>query len=930
MKQRHEKNKKRGRLAQDHDKLVQKAINRGLTLDRSKISPHKVHRTLRPKSQKSYSYEMERWKAFLKEFPDSDPRDMQTLKQYAEYLGLSMTGKLDKNAQMPTTSSVRNKLRQFCNAWERDFRQSIPQEVRLSMSPYVEGELAKKIGLFTGKKSHKEKSFFTVESYGRMQIYHWAHDTYDYVHDGYRVDNTNLLNGHCFTSARLQEICQAKYQDLKLMLSWNEDRPEFRLSLTREICKGNDINQPEHTFAEWLTDSEGLPPPLFAQPILHWLANIISSGVSAELRTVDDALKMRPPAHSRFRVIEWQEEMKQTPVFPTWTRDGQEKASRNPTSWGSQASSWANRAGFPNGVPLHALRREALIKCNDHGYSLPQVLKFASQNNTNVLVNHYLGNISTIDGAANFLGMQHRTDLAEDFRSATMKWNPNLQSALSMMDLEKLEKNPDYQEVCRTIDELTRKIATTSSESIRTDLQTQRSVVYEERRAIQRKTLKQIQTSQPITYNTNGTLYERHQGGLSTPKKPGLDICASGSYYTSYKRSQCGLPSHVTASSGALPSFLMLSSNEKYTHHEWVASKDEWQAHCQAHINQRDVPWRCDPVTFRHATACAGYCPVCLGNAHFPAYKRLKQYPDRAVWKKHISHCISVYIHQLTKTSEYLHCPHWLCDFTSNSKDELWYHLGDIHSIPKAQKNLDIHESPSKPLDTQRSYVFHYKVTGHISDALSGYSAIQCDDKPTPISSYTCSLDGHNTECVEFSRDTQSNYDTSDTLASANEHDWPITLSPGRTGTVSIEQMDPMLFSTMEKVSVDTPMDKPLSEISEDVHPENTYEVQSLLAKWKNRRTELFLVKWREGGTSWQPKDDIMDDKLINDFKETYKGFKDGIEVIGTRKRRGKVEYHLRFQDYVGANKDSSWWVPEKSMHPDARKANKRLAKRKA
>ena len=40
----------------------------------------------------------------------------------------------------------------------------------------------------------------------------WRHDHYNYVNEGCRVDLSALLKMHCYTSARLQEICKAKYK----------------------------------------------------------------------------------------------------------------------------------------------------------------------------------------------------------------------------------------------------------------------------------------------------------------------------------------------------------------------------------------------------------------------------------------------------------------------------------------------------------------------------------------------------------------------------------------------------------------------------------------------------------------------------------------------------------------------------------------------
>jgi len=73
-------------------------------------------------------------------------------------------------------------------------------------------ELAKKEGLLTGKRGQRKKAFITIENYVHMQERLWTNEFHDYNHEGSRVDNANLLNTHCFTSARCQELCQAIYK----------------------------------------------------------------------------------------------------------------------------------------------------------------------------------------------------------------------------------------------------------------------------------------------------------------------------------------------------------------------------------------------------------------------------------------------------------------------------------------------------------------------------------------------------------------------------------------------------------------------------------------------------------------------------------------------------------------------------------------------
>ena len=161
------------------------------------------------------------------------------MKHFAEVIGRGIKARLEakngdkKKKERATTFSVRNKMRRFYNMWEREMHIDIADEVKQSMAPvshildldicvcivwhntdadgrkYIEGELADKIGL---SREIKPPTFFTIESYVQLQLYHWVSDAHEYKHEGSRVDATNLLNNHCFTSARLQEVCGAKYE----------------------------------------------------------------------------------------------------------------------------------------------------------------------------------------------------------------------------------------------------------------------------------------------------------------------------------------------------------------------------------------------------------------------------------------------------------------------------------------------------------------------------------------------------------------------------------------------------------------------------------------------------------------------------------------------------------------------------------------------
>lgn len=60
---------------------------------------------------------------------------MRTMKHFAEVIGLGIVARLDKEAKMPNTRSVRGIMRRFYNQWEREYHATIPEEVKESMAP---------------------------------------------------------------------------------------------------------------------------------------------------------------------------------------------------------------------------------------------------------------------------------------------------------------------------------------------------------------------------------------------------------------------------------------------------------------------------------------------------------------------------------------------------------------------------------------------------------------------------------------------------------------------------------------------------------------------------------------------------------------------------------------------------------------------------
>ncbi|KFZ25442.1 hypothetical protein V502_00079 [Pseudogymnoascus sp. VKM F-4520 (FW-2644)] len=199
--------KTRGRRL-NADEQIEAAITSGLAENSSSIDCNPVRSKLAPKSKLKYDSEYHMWEAYERKFPGADPRTMQCMKHFAEVVGRSTVGRLDEGG-MATVKTVQNKVRVFMSQWERENHQTIPPKVHKSMRPYIQDYLRHEIPL---SEAEKAPTFLTIQNYLEMEELLWQKDYHNYDHEGSRVDLSALLKMHCYSSARLQEICQAKYK----------------------------------------------------------------------------------------------------------------------------------------------------------------------------------------------------------------------------------------------------------------------------------------------------------------------------------------------------------------------------------------------------------------------------------------------------------------------------------------------------------------------------------------------------------------------------------------------------------------------------------------------------------------------------------------------------------------------------------------------
>ena len=113
----------------------------------------------------------------------------------------------------------------------------------------------------------------------------------------------------------------------------------------------------------------------------------------------------------------------------------------------------------------------------------------------------------SVDGVATYQGLPPRNDLAEDFLSATMRWNPDLAFRLPSKRIEEIKESTEYRSVTEEIALLTQRLAAASEENA-TTLRAQRTTLYNKRNCLLRNALRELQLQQKLDYKIDKAPYE--------------------------------------------------------------------------------------------------------------------------------------------------------------------------------------------------------------------------------------------------------------------------------------------------------------------------------------------------------------------------------------------------------------------------------------
>ena len=111
-------------------------------------------------------------------------------------------------------------------------------------------------------------------------------------------------------------------------------------------------------------------------------------------------------------------------------------------------------------------------------------MKFAAHRNPRTLVGHYLDDTSNVDGTAVFLGLELRRNLAEDFRSASMKRTADFPRSIPSERLDELKHRPQFVALCEQIEDLSLQLTADITEGERKELKAKRRQAYDRRQLL--------------------------------------------------------------------------------------------------------------------------------------------------------------------------------------------------------------------------------------------------------------------------------------------------------------------------------------------------------------------------------------------------------------------------------------------------------------
>jgi hypothetical protein len=299
----------------------------------------------------------------------------------------------------------------------------------------------------------------------------------------------------------------------------------------------------------------------------------------------------------------------------------------------------------------------------------------------------------TIDGAANFLGLEQREDVLEISQQLNIPYIPNLLQSLPAEKLYELQQSQAYKDLLeqmggetsnQKLSKLKRQLESLKQEELkwlRTEQNFDDAPGYEheiysrvrfmfsaERLRLEINLFEEVELRSDIGIQTTLELATYYLQPREVMFRPGLEpskcCCSRKRAYDWRHIYEC----HQTSQSGD-SGFAELCFLPKCN--VWFYDENDWEMHCQGHLNDLEsFPVWVDPLMYDGVLEAAGFCECCLMNPRLPASQRMRQWTWRHTWAEH-------YMEHFSDPCVAKRCRHG----SFNSDLKFKFHLYDYHGV---------------------------------------------------------------------------------------------------------------------------------------------------------------------------------------------------------------------------------------------------------
>ncbi|KAH8742653.1 hypothetical protein F5883DRAFT_668197 [Diaporthe sp. PMI_573] len=380
--------------------------------------------------------------------------------------------------------------------------------------------------------------------------------------------------------------------------------------------------RPQHALYEGTA-----PMPLCFNPMLPFLARLLAYRAFRDYYAIDGLLKIMPP-EGEMMVIEWKEELLETPFFRSQSNDEIETV----------------------GAFSHRLR---LLE----GLYLMSLMVYAGHTDPNTVPRHYLPR-NGVDGQAAYYSQERRALFECENCLDIIHINEALFTRRGKTDSKSLEERKKLYAEKRKL----------FARQLR-DWQKRQLVKHDDPPGYHRAIFDRVRFLMPERDRLARNIFEvnilRSSTGLAVLNdvlalyqkssnvecRPGLELdkcqCGKGNDWPYEWR-------HVYECYKAAASNVHGFSELCFLCNVWFHGAEGWERHCRHHLDHPDdLPIWCDPLTYGGVLARAGYCPFCLGDERLLAQVRMHQFKIRWTWLDHIQ----THIRALQDGLEPVSCP---------------------------------------------------------------------------------------------------------------------------------------------------------------------------------------------------------------------------------------------------------------------------------